>query len=89
VIGPPLSEIPKRRPPAFEKISTSLGDATQELGVMLETIVEPVVIRSKPDQHAGRPPVARDDDLLVNRQPEVLRQIILDLRESDRSWRCP
>jgi hypothetical protein len=78
-VRPRLSELPKGRPPAFAKISTSLGDATQKLRVMFKTIVEPVVVRGKPDQDAGWPAVASDDDFFVGCQPEVFRQIILYL----------
>ena len=80
VVRPRLSELPKGHPSAFAKISTSLGDATQKLRVMLKTIVEPVLVRGKPDQDAGWPAVASDDDFFVDCQPEVFRQIILDLR---------
>ena len=48
---------------------------------MLKTIVEPVLVRGKPDQDAGWPAVASDDDFFVDCQPEVFRQIIPDLRE--------
>ena len=80
VVRPRLSELPKWHPSAFAKISTSLGDATQKLRVMLKTIVEPVLVGCKPDQDAGRTAMTRDHDLFVDGQPKVFRQIILDLR---------
>src|SRR5947208_12969401 len=88
VVRPPLSDVPKWRSPAFANIRASLGDATQKLGVMFKTIVEPVVLRRKADQDAGRSAVASDDDFFTDGQPEVLRQVILDFGEGHRprSW---
>ena len=51
---------------AFLNGSSSFCDAAQEFRVMLKAIVEPVVLRCKPDKDACRPPVTRDDDLFVD-----------------------
>ena len=51
---------------AFLNGGSSFCDAAQEFRVMLKAIVEPVVLRCKPDKDACRPPVTRDDDLFVD-----------------------
>ena len=71
-IPPSLSELSKSCSSTFAKSSTRLGDATQKLRMMLQTIVEPVVLRCKPDQDASRTSVTSDHDLFVDSQPEVL-----------------
>jgi hypothetical protein len=50
-----------------------LGNATHELGMMFEAILEPVALRSESDQHAGRTAVRSDDDLVVFREPGTRR----------------
>lgn len=49
--------------------------------MMLQTIVEPVILRFKSDQDAGRPSVARDEDLLGLRQAQESREVVLDLSQ--------
>lgn len=49
----------------FAKRDACIRDATQEFGMVLDPIVDPVVLRGKPDQHAGRTTVPRDDDFLL------------------------
>lgn len=49
--------------------------------MMFETVLEPVILRSKPDENAGRAAVTRDDDLLVSSQAQVLRQVVFDLSQ--------
>ena len=49
---------------------------------MLQAILEPVVLRREADQHAGRTPVPCDHDLFLGSLPEVLGQVIFDLRQS-------
>ena len=41
-----------------------LCDSTQELGMVLQAIVEPVVLAFEADQNPRRLPVSRDEDLL-------------------------
>lgn len=53
----------------FAKRGSRLRDTMQELGVMLEPVLEPVVLGCEPDQHSGRPTVPRNDDFLLSRQP--------------------
>jgi hypothetical protein len=46
---------------------------------MRKTVVEPVILSTEPDQDAGRPTMASDDDLFGLGDPEVARQVILHL----------
>jgi hypothetical protein len=69
---------------AFAERRSSLCDPPKELGVALQPIVQPLILRRKPDQHAGWPTVPGDDGLLFGRQTKVLRQVILDLSQSHR-----
>jgi hypothetical protein len=89
VVRPPLSQFSKWCSPTFAKRSTGFGDATEKLRVMFQTIVEPVILRCKPDQNTGRTTVTSDHDLFVDGQAEVLRQIILDLGQGHGSRLCP
>ncbi len=57
------------------------GDARQELWVVLQPVLEPVLLTRKADQHSGRPAVARDHDLLLGGGAEISREIILDLSQ--------
>ena len=59
-----------------------LFDATQKLRVMLEPILEPILFRRKADQDAGRTTVPRNHDLFVDREPQILGEVILYLRQS-------
>ena len=67
-----LSELSKSCSPTFAKSSARLGDAAEKLRVMLQTIVEPVILRCKSDQNPRRTAVTSDHDLFVDGQPEVL-----------------
>ena len=49
--------------------------------MMLETVVEPVLVAFKTDQHAGRLSVPRDEDLLGLGQPQESGKIVLDLTQ--------
>ena len=55
----------------------------QELRMILQAVFEPIVFGLKSNQHARRSPMARDQDLLISRRPEVAREVILDLRQGD------
>jgi len=69
---------------AITQCRPRLGDPAQELRMMFEAILEPVVLRSKSYQHAGRTAVSSDYDLFVFRETEVLRQIVLDFSQGHR-----
>ncbi len=58
-----------------------LCDSAQELGMVLQAIVEPVVLAFEADQHPRRLPVSRDEDLLGLGQAQESRQVILDLSQ--------
>ena len=66
-----LPQVSKWDSLARAKGDSRLVDATQKLRVMLETIFEPILFRRKSDEDAGRTTVPCDDDLLVDRQPQV------------------
>lgn len=57
----------------------SLLDSPQELRVILEPVLEPVILRAKPDQHSSGTAMTRDDDLLICGELQVARKIILHL----------
>ena len=50
---------------------------------MFETIVEPVLLRFEPDQHAGRLAMTRYNDLLRLSFSKIAGQIVLDFRDRD------
>ncbi len=49
--------------------------------MIFEAIVQPGLLVFESDQDTRRPPVFRDDDLLVSSQTKVFREVILHLRE--------
>ncbi|HVO03839.1 MAG TPA: hypothetical protein VMT54_16680 [Candidatus Cybelea sp.] len=54
-------------------------NAPQESRIGFEAVLEPIIFRFKADQHAGRPAVARDDDLMLpasRRKRRRHRQVI-------------
>ena len=53
------------------EIGPRLTHPTQELGMILEPIVEPIFLRPEADQDTRRPSVPGDDDFLVRGQPQV------------------
>ena len=69
--------------PASGEVAASFAHTTQELRVVLKAVVKPVLVRVKADQYSGRSAVPRNDDFLVHSEPQVPRQVILDLRERD------
>lgn len=74
-----VGDILKPRTQASPECLARFLHALKELRVILESVLEPGLLRPKPDQHAGRAAVPRDHDLLVGGQPEVSRKIILHL----------
>lgn len=72
-----------RNPASASDRCARLADAPQKLRIVLEAILEPIILRLETDEHARRLAVARDDNLLVLRQPEIAREIVLDLCERD------
>ena len=52
--------------------------------MMLQPIVEPLVVRRKPDKHASRPTVPGDENFFVNSQAQILGKVILDLSQRHR-----
>jgi len=61
----------------FVKALAGRLETPAEPGIMLETIVEPIVFRSEADQHPGRLAVPGNHDLLGLGETQVLREIIL------------
>ena len=47
--------------------------------MMLQSVLKPIILRLKPDQDASGLPVTCDHNLLRSREPQVARQIILNL----------
>ncbi len=66
---------------ACRQRSTGFTDATQELRVVLQTVLEPVVFGLEAYQDAGRTPMTSDDDLLGRSQPQVPGEVILHFRQ--------
>ena len=63
------------------KRGSSLIDAAKKLRVMLQPIFEPVLFRRKSDENPGRATMPRDQNFFVDRQPQVLGEVILHLRQ--------
>jgi hypothetical protein len=59
-----------------------LCDAPQELGMMLQSIVQPVVLVLESDKHSSRFAMAGDKNLLGLCEAEESRKIVLDLSQS-------
>jgi len=57
------------------------GNATQELRMVFQSIVEPVVLALEADQHSSRLAMSRDEDFLGLRQTQKSGQIVLYLSE--------
>ena len=66
---------------ASAKGDACLLDATHELRVMFEPILEPFFFRRKSDEDAGRATVPRDDDLFIDRESQIPGQVILHFRQ--------
>jgi len=81
-----LPQVSKRDSPTSANSRSRILDATQKIRMMLEPIVEPIVFRPKSDQDASGATVPRDDDFLVDREPEVFGKVILHFRQSHFFW---
>jgi hypothetical protein len=68
---------------ASAKGNACLLDATQKFWVMFEPVLEPFLLRRKPDEDAGGTTMSRDDDLFIDRESQILGQVILHLRQCD------
>ena len=82
LVGPPRDsrgQVLQLGATAGRDVRPSLADATDELRVMRETVVEPVFLGTKPDKDAGGPTMTSDHNLLGLGNPEVARQVILYL----------
>jgi len=62
------SQIFESNTPAFPKRHARFGDPAQELRVVFEPVLKPIVLRIKPDQDARWAPMASNDDLFFRRQ---------------------
>ena len=70
--GLELAEVTQWRSTAVAECLARRGYATQELRMMLQPVIEPVVFGTETDQDSGRTTVPSDDDFLVGRQAKVL-----------------
>lgn len=64
-------------------LGARFGHPTQKLRMMFEPILEPVFVRAKSDQDAGRPTVTGDHDFFVFGQAQVLGEVILHRCQGD------
>jgi hypothetical protein len=64
---------------ALSKAPSCLLDSMKESRVILQLVMEPVVFVLEPDQHRRRFSVPRDDNAVLLREAEVLRELILDV----------
>jgi len=87
-VRPLVVEIFEPYPLPRRKSRPRRRDSLQELRVVLESVVEPIVVGRETDDDARRSSVARDDDLFRGRQAQVVRQIIFRLRQRHRSRRA-
>ena len=78
-----LDRVFQRYTKTLTKRSPCVLDPSQELRMVLQAILKPIVVGCKADQDTGRAPVARDDDFIFRRLPQILGQIVLNLRQRD------
>src|SRR3990172_10606792 len=62
---------------------TSAFDAREETRIVLQSKVEPIVLRFKPNQYPGGFAVSGNDDLLFLRFLQITREIVLDFGKWD------
>jgi len=55
--------------------------------MVLEAIVEPILIRLETNEYSGCPAMSCNHDFFFGGKTEILRQIILNLRQSHRPGR--
>jgi len=70
--GPPRTlprDVLKPSPAARRYVGPRLAYAVEELGMMLKTVVEPILLGTKPDEDTGRASVPRDHYLLRLSRP--------------------
>lgn len=84
-----LDRVPKWNALPLTKGGSRLLDSAQELRVVLQTILDPIVLGSEPDQDAGKAPVTCDDDLVHGRLPEIVGEVVLDLGQGHFPRRLP
>jgi hypothetical protein len=66
---------------ATTKCRPSLRDLRQECRIALEPVFEPIILRLESNEDASRLAVARDDNLFLRRDPEVAREVVLNLSD--------
>ena len=66
-VGPPGIEILQSNTEAFLQRQARLGDLPQELRMVLDPVIEPVVLRFESDQNTRGSAVPRDDDFFTSR----------------------
>ena len=76
-----LSQVTKWHSLTSAKGDSCLLDATQKFRVVLEPILEPILLRRKSDEDAGRTTVPCDQNLVVGREPQISGQVILHFRQ--------
>ena len=86
---PVLDRVLQWNPTTFAQIKSRVLNSPQELGVVFQPVLEPVVVGRKADQHARRSPMTSNDDFFLGCLPKVLGQVIFHLRQSDLPPRCP
>lgn len=74
----PLSDRLKANTRAARKTATCFVHARQELGMVLQTVFEPLVFGPETDKNRRRLAVPSDDDLLGRSQAEVAGEIVFD-----------
>ena len=67
--------------PSRLQVRPSLGDSLQEFWMMLQSVLEPVVRCREADQDSCGMTMASDHNLFVRRKTQVLREVVLELRE--------
>ncbi len=66
--GHRCSQIFESNTPTFSKRYARFGNRAKESRVMFEPVLEPIVLRIKPDQDDRWAPMASNDDLFFRRQ---------------------
>ena len=71
------------------KTATSFAHSREKLGMVLQSVFEPLVLGVETNEHRRRLAVTSDDDFLRSGQPEVAREIVFDLCQGDFTARLP
>lgn len=74
-------QILKFDPFAFAEMLSGRGDALEESGIILQTIIKPIILIFKTNKDSGRFSMSKNNDFFLLSHVEIFRKMILDFRE--------